>query len=240
MENTYTTGTPLNFKQAVKKILDYSRIEAEQNHKIIQSALDAATLQASNDHASIQALVDDLTSDTAITFAEISGGFDSDVMLSFAAASDTTDISTFTTATPLTSKQAVKLSLEIAQFQARQDHESLQAAIDAANDAIDVTDEWIKSNFDSDTVQIYTDRFEENFKVKPEVLLEILQDDENLGATFEGYTATLNENAISLSKDEADTYTFTIAEDSLTATGIIAEDTYTVDYKAKTITKVTA
>ena len=161
-------------------------------------------------------------------------------MISFAAASDTTDISTFTTATPLTSKQAVKLSLEISQFQARRDHAALQAAIEAANDSANVTDEWIKSNFDSDTVTIYVDRFEENFRLKPSKLLDILQDDETLGTTFEGYSATLNGNSITFTKEEADTFTFNLADDNLTATGTISEDTYKVDYKAETVTKVEA
>ena len=209
MANTYTTGTSLNFKQAVKMVLDYSRIEAEQNHKRIEN------------------LVNNLTTDTTITYGTVVADFDSDVVASYA----TTNNLTYTTASKLTTAKATELSIKLSRAQAKKEH-------DALNDAIDVTDEWIKSNFDSDTVQIYTDRFEENFKLKPTVLLDILQNDETLGTTFEGYTATLNENTITISKDGADSYTFTVAEDSLTATGTIDDDTYIIDYKAKTVTKV--
>ena len=215
-----TENISLSLKQAMSKMLALFRIEAEQKHNKLQDEIDT------------------LKSDTSITFGEVIGGFDSDVMTAFANSSDTTNISTFTTSTPLTSKQAVSLSLEISQFQANQDHAAIQAAIEAANDSANVTNEWIKSQFANDVVQIYVDTYEENFKLKPEKLLTILQADETLSPTFEGYSAKISGNIISLTKEESDSYTFIIAENNLSAEGAIGEDTYNVDYKAATVTKV--
>ena len=170
MANTYTTGTPLNFKQAMTEAVELFNIQSQRDHELIEAAHDAATLQAATDHASIQALIDE------------------------------------------------------------------------ANDAISITDVEILEMFSEDVQKKYKKKHTEkwNFTTEPETLLTILNDDTTYTTSFEGYSVALNDDkdTITLSKENATTYTFAISDEGITATGQIGDDTFKVDYKTEAITKL--
>ena len=166
---TYTTGTPLNFKQAMQEAVELFNIQSQRDHELIEAAHDAATLQAANDHASIQTL------------------------------------------------------------------------IDTANDSISITDVEILEMFPADVQKKYKKKHSDkyNFETEPEVLLDILQADETFGASFVDYSASIENKTISLTKDGADTFTFTIdTSNNLLATGTISEDNYEANYTTETLTKI--
>ena len=227
----------------------------------VQYAVRLGAIQAADDHASIQAaistvndLIDNLSSETTLTYGDVVDGFSSDVMVAFVADSDTTDVSTYTTASKLTHKKAMELTLEISQFQASRDHDSIQAVIDNINNAATITDNEIFALYEEKTVKEYHLQYD-TFLTYPQRLLDLLKDKYN--SVFEIFdSVTVDGNIINLgvapsnepvliSSDKPTR--FTITDNGLIATsdniyydGYDGYEYYVVDYKKGTVQKKTS
>ena len=189
----------------------------------VQYAVRLGAIQAADDHASIQAaistvndLIDNLSSETTLTYGDVIDGFSSDVMVAFVADSDTTDVSTYTTASKLTHKKAMELTLEISQFQASRDHDSIQAAIDNINGAATITDDEIFALYEAKTVEEYHLKYD-TFLTYPQRLLNFFLADNSYKDQFEGYAVNLNGNTITLTKEGSTTHTFNITYEGMQA-----------------------